>query len=151
MADYEYTVIPAPMRGEKVRGARTPSERFAPALAAALNGMAAQGWEYVRAETLPSEERSGLTSRTTVWHNLLVFRRPVASAGAEAAAAAARPPATGEADAPAADRLAEADGAPVTEPPAESPADPSTSPTTAAAGGPAFQPMRAGPRGTEGD
>lgn len=142
MADYEYTVIPAPMRGEKVRGARTPSERFAPALAAALNGMAAQGWEYVRAETLPSEERSGLTSRTTVWHNLLVFRRPVASA-------AARPLATGEADAPAADRLAEADGAPVTEPPAESPADPSTSPTTAA--GPAFQPMRAGPRGTEGD
>ena len=143
MADYEYTVIPAPMRGEKVRGARTPSERFAPALAAALNGMAAQGWEYVRAETLPSEERSGLTSRTTVWHNLLVFRRPIAGA------AAARPSATGEADAPAADRLAEADGAPVTEPPAESPADPSTSPTTAA--GPAFQPMRAGPRGTEGD
>lgn len=149
MADYEYTVIPAPMRGEKVRGARTPSERFAPALAAALNGMAAQGWEYVRAETLPSEERSGLTSRTTVWHNLLVFRRPVASAGSGAAAAAAGPSATGEADAPAADRLAEADGAPVTEPPAESPADPSTSPTTAA--GPAFQPMRAGPRGAEGD
>lgn len=141
MADYEYTVIPAPMRGEKVRGARTPSERFAPALAAALNGMAAQGWEYVRAETLPSEERSGLTSRTTVWHNLLVFRRPVA------AATAARPLATGEADAPAAERLAEADGAPVAEPPA----DPSAPAAAAAAGGPAFQPMRAGPRGTEGD
>lgn len=37
--------------------------------------MAAEGWEYVRAETLPSEERSGLAGRNTVYHNVLVFRR----------------------------------------------------------------------------
>ena len=40
--------------------------------------MAREGWEYVRADVLPSEERSGLTGRTTVYHNLLVFRRPLA-------------------------------------------------------------------------
>ncbi|MDT9702510.1 hypothetical protein, partial [Streptomyces sp. P17] len=49
--------------------------RFAFTLTGVLNDMASEGWEYLRAETLPSEERSGLTSRTTVWHNVLVFRR----------------------------------------------------------------------------
>ena len=75
MTSYEYTVIPAPARGEKTKGARTGIERFAAALASALNEMALDGWEYVRAETLPSEERAGLTGRTTVYHNVLVFRR----------------------------------------------------------------------------
>jgi hypothetical protein len=75
MSSYEYTVIPAPARGEKAKGARTGIERFAATLADALNDMAGDGWEYVRAEVLPAEERSGLTSRNTVYHNLLVFRR----------------------------------------------------------------------------
>lgn len=77
---FEYSVIPAPDRGEKARGAKTPSDRFSIALTATLNEMAADGWEYIRAETLPSEERSGLTGRTTVYHNVLVFRRPLAPA-----------------------------------------------------------------------
>lgn len=75
MQNYEYTVIPAPSRGEKAKGARTGAERFSYALLTEMNRMAANGWEYVRAETLPCEERSGLTSRTTVYHNVLVFRR----------------------------------------------------------------------------
>lgn len=79
MQRFEYTVIPAPAKGEKVRGARTGAERFSYALLTEMNRMAAQGWEYVRAETLPSEERSGLTSRTTVYHNVLVFRREIAA------------------------------------------------------------------------
>lgn len=83
---YEYTVIPAPARGEKTRAAKTPADRYAHALAAALNDMAAQGWEYVRAETLPSEERSGLTGRATVWINVLVFRRATAAEVAPAPA-----------------------------------------------------------------
>ena len=83
---YEYTVIPAPARGEKARGARTPAERFSFALLTEMNRMAANGWEYVRAETLPSEERSGLTSRSTVYHNVLVFRRALAPARSAAAA-----------------------------------------------------------------
>ena len=76
MQAYEYTVLPAPNRGEKVRGARSGAERFAHALTMEMNRMAQAGWEYVRAETLPCEERSGLTGRTTVYHNVLVFRRP---------------------------------------------------------------------------
>lgn len=79
MQRFEYTVIPAPAKGEKVRGARTGAERFSYALLSEMNRMAAQGWEYVRAETLPAEERSGLTSRTTVYHNVLVFRREIAA------------------------------------------------------------------------
>ncbi|WP_134682000.1 DUF4177 domain-containing protein [Paracoccus ravus] len=74
---YEYTVIPAPSRGEKSKGAKTGIERFSATLAAALNEMAQDGWEYVRAETLPCEERAGLTGRTTIYHNILVFRRAV--------------------------------------------------------------------------
>lgn len=80
MQSFEYTVIPAPGRGEKVRGAKTGAERFSYALLTEMNRMAANGWEYVRAETLPCEERSGLTSRTTVYHNVLVFRRALAGA-----------------------------------------------------------------------
>ncbi len=72
---YEYTVIPAPARGEKAKGARSGIERFAATLTDLMNDMARDGWDYVRAETLPAEERSGLTSRTTVYHNLLIFRR----------------------------------------------------------------------------
>lgn len=79
MTTFEYTVIPAPDRGEKTRGARnTPTGRYALALSNELNRMAAEGWEYLRAEILPTEERSGLTGRSTVYHNLLVFRRGVA-------------------------------------------------------------------------
>lgn len=72
----EYRVTAAPLHGEKARDAKTPTDRFALALTAELNRMAAEGWEYLRADVLPSEERSGLTGRSTVYHNLLVFRRP---------------------------------------------------------------------------
>ena len=72
---FEYTVIPAPSRGEKAKDAKTATDRYALAVAKELNRMAKDGWEYIRADVLPSEERSGLTGRTTVYHNLLVFRR----------------------------------------------------------------------------
>ena len=76
---YEYRVIPAPVKGTKAKGAKTVEERFALTLLEAMNNMAADGWEFQRAETLPSEERSGLTGRKTVYHNLLVFRRKTAA------------------------------------------------------------------------
>ncbi|MDN5569459.1 MAG: DUF4177 domain-containing protein [Paracoccus sp. (in: a-proteobacteria)] len=72
---FEYSVVAAPNRGEKDKDAKTPTDRYALALTAQLNSMAAEGWEYLRADVLPSEERSGLTGRTTVYHNMLVFRR----------------------------------------------------------------------------
>ena len=92
MTQFEYRVVPAPVRGIKARGARTPEDRFAQALAEVMNDLGRDGWEYVRCDTLPSEERTGLTGRTTVYRNMLVFRRAAQSAsGADPAPAAAAP------------------------------------------------------------
>lgn len=75
MSRYEYKVVPAPQKGQKAKGIKTPEGRFALSVEAVLNEMAASGWEYLRAELLPSEERSGLTGSATNWRNVLVFRR----------------------------------------------------------------------------
>lgn len=72
---YEYKVVPAPLRGIKAKGLKTPEDRFANALETAINELAADGWEYLRADTLPSEQRDGIMSKTTVFQNMLVFRR----------------------------------------------------------------------------
>lgn len=82
MSHYEYRVIPAPTRGAKAKGVKSAEARFAHSVEETMNTMAAEGWEYHRAETLPSTERAGLTSTTTTWRNLLVFRRKVAAAAA---------------------------------------------------------------------
>ena len=84
MQSYEYLTVPAPTKGAKVKGLKTPSERFAYQVTMLLNQLAGEGWEYWRAETLPSEERKGLTGTQLVPHNLLIFRRPSAEALAEA-------------------------------------------------------------------
>lgn len=73
---YEYQVIPAPRKGKKARGVKGSEARFALAIQEVLNEASAEGWEYLRTDTLPSEERSGLTGRATVYQNMLVFRRP---------------------------------------------------------------------------
>lgn len=75
MPIYEYKVVPAPAKGVKVKTVKTAEGRFALSIEAVLNDMGAAGWEYLRAELLPSEERSGLTGSTTNWRNVLVFRR----------------------------------------------------------------------------
>ena len=72
---YEYKVIPAPARGLKARGLKTHEDRFANALQTAMNEQSDSGWEYLRTDTLPSEQREGLMSKTTVYQNMLVFRR----------------------------------------------------------------------------
>ncbi|EPX82220.1 hypothetical protein [Salipiger mucosus] len=77
MQTYEYRVVAAPSKGGKAKGVKGAEERFAHTLEALMNEMALEGWEYQRAETLPSEERSGLASSHTVWRNLLIFRRAV--------------------------------------------------------------------------
>lgn len=75
---FEYKVVPAPARGVKARGLRSGEERFAHALSSLMNEMAAEGWDYLRSDTLPAEERQGLTGSRTVYHNMLVFRRALA-------------------------------------------------------------------------
>lgn len=76
---FEYKVVPAPARGVKAKGLKTPEDRFAYALETAMNDLAREGWEYVRADTLPCEQRDGLMSKTTAFQNLLVFRREKAT------------------------------------------------------------------------
>lgn len=75
MSRYEYKVVPAPQKGQKTKGVKTPEGRFALSVEAVLNELAASGWEYLRAELLPSEERTGLTGSAIHWRNVLVFRR----------------------------------------------------------------------------
>jgi hypothetical protein len=75
MPSYQYKVVPAPQKGLKAKGVRSTEARFSNALETLMNAMGEEGWEYQRAETLPSIERSGLASTTTEWRNVLVFRR----------------------------------------------------------------------------
>ncbi|MEP2642004.1 DUF4177 domain-containing protein [Roseobacter sp.] len=77
MPQYQYRVIPAPTRGVKAKGIKTPEDRFSNAVEGVMNDMAADGWEYQRAETLPATERAGFRSTKTEWRNVLVFRKLV--------------------------------------------------------------------------
>lgn len=75
MGSYEYKVITAPTKGARGPGVKGADGRFANSLERAINDLAAEGWEYQRAETLPSDERTGLSSTQTVYRSLLIFRR----------------------------------------------------------------------------
>jgi hypothetical protein len=79
MTTYEYKVVPAPNKGLKAKGVKTPEGRFANSVQSVLNMQGAEGWEYLRSELLPSDERAGLTGSTTNWRNVLVFRRALSS------------------------------------------------------------------------
>ena len=75
MSKFEYKAVPAPTRGTKAKGAKSTEDRFALSITETLNEMAADGWEYVRAETLPCEERKGLTGTQTTYQNVFIFQR----------------------------------------------------------------------------
>ena len=75
---FEYRVVPAPVRGRKAQGVKSPEGRFALGIEDVINEMAASGWRYLRSDILPSEERQGLTSSTTVYRSVLVFEREIA-------------------------------------------------------------------------
>lgn len=81
----EYKVVPAPEKAHKVRGLKGPA-LFARAVEDLMNELAADGWTYLRADTLPQEERSGLTNKTTTYRNLLVFQRILSDDTTEQAA-----------------------------------------------------------------
>lgn len=73
---YEYKVIPAPRKGRKARGIKGAEARFSFAIQEVMNDLGGDGWEFLRSETLPSDERQGLASSQTVFRSVLVFRRP---------------------------------------------------------------------------
>lgn len=104
MPRFEFKVVPAPRRGEKARGLKTTEERFALAMTNLMNDLGREGWDYVRSDTLPVDERSGFTGTKTTFQNMLVFRRLLIE---EPAAATAEP------EPAAVPRLGPADAAPV--------------------------------------
>ena len=75
MPRYEYKVVPAPTKANKIKGLKGTEQRFAAALAELMNEMGRDGWDYQRTDTLPVEERSGLTGKTTTFQNMLIFKR----------------------------------------------------------------------------
>ena len=81
MQRYEFKVVPAPRRGEKARGVKSTEDSFALALTQLMNSLGAEGWDYVRADRLPCDERTGLTGTKTTEQNMLVFRRPLTQTG----------------------------------------------------------------------
>ena len=85
MQQFDYKVIPAPRKSDKVKGLKTGADRFAYTLAAFLNDLGREGWEYLGTEVLPAEERTGLVGHKTVEHRVMLFRRLLA-AGADAPA-----------------------------------------------------------------
>ena len=84
MPAYEYKVMLAPNRGVKAKGVKGTSARFAHGLELLMNEAADEGWEYLRADVLPCEERQGLRGRVEVDQHVLVFRREIVSEVAEA-------------------------------------------------------------------
>lgn len=82
MVRFEYKAVPAPMRGTKARGVKTNEDRFALTLTTALNEHAADGWEFLRVETLPCETRKGLTGTQITDQSMFIFRRIKQSAAA---------------------------------------------------------------------
>lgn len=42
-----------------------------------MNDLAGHEWEYLRAESLPCEEKTGLTGRVESYQSILVFRRRI--------------------------------------------------------------------------
>lgn len=124
MQAFEYKVVPAPAKGTKAKGVKTPEARFANSIEILLNEMAAEGWEFQRAELLPSEERSGLTGSSTNWRNVMVFRRALAAEQpAQAPSAGRKEPAAPSASFPRSEpqtpRLTAAAGDPEAPPEAE--------------------------------
>ena len=76
--DFEYKVIGAPEKGRRRRGARTRSDRVAAAFEEVLREEAVDGWEYLRTDLVPVEEKRGLLRpREEVHRAVMVFRRPL--------------------------------------------------------------------------
>lgn len=77
---YEYKVVPAPSRMGRIKGLKTPAERFAHTLSAAINAEANGGWQFLRTETLSCEERTLLGRVRVSTQTVMVFARALAGA-----------------------------------------------------------------------
>jgi len=73
---YEYKVIPAPRKPERIRGVKGTEDRFAATVSNVMNELAAEGWEFQRTEVMMCEGKSGMIHRGGDEEvTLMVFRR----------------------------------------------------------------------------
>jgi len=84
---YEYKVVPAPLRAAKAKGLKTVADRFASTLAERINAEAAGGWQFVRTETLPCEERKRFGGTRSSTQVVMIFARPLGQTRPDASAA----------------------------------------------------------------
>lgn len=76
MQSYEYKAVAAPTRARRFKGVKGTSAQFAMVLSELMNDMASDGWEYLRSDSLPVDEKAGLLkARVETYHTMLIFRR----------------------------------------------------------------------------
>jgi len=81
--EFEYKTVGGPDRGKRKDGARTVADRVAAAMEDIIRAQATGGWEYLRTDLVPVEERPSLLGRRRLVHcAVLVFRRPIGGAAA---------------------------------------------------------------------
>lgn len=73
---YEYKCVGAPEKARRAKGAKTRTDRVAMAMQDLIQTEAIDGWEYLRTDMVPVEEKAGLFSRPRESRRaVLVFRR----------------------------------------------------------------------------
>jgi hypothetical protein len=73
---FEYKCVGAPERVKRQRGVRSRSERVALAMQEIISAEAVDGWEYLRTDLVPVEEKAGFFGRMhEVQRAVLIFRR----------------------------------------------------------------------------
>lgn len=76
MPMFEFKVILAPRKAEKIKGVRGHDERYAHTLMNKINALGIGGWEYLRAESLPVDEKSSMMGKSVEKYlSVMVFRR----------------------------------------------------------------------------
>lgn len=78
MTGYQYKTVAAPRRLKKVKGVRGKDALLAHAVEDLIAVETAQGWEYLRADSFPVEDKGGLFSKPVVTERaVLVFRKAI--------------------------------------------------------------------------
>lgn len=76
MSSAEYKTVPAPRRVKKIKGVKGPEATLAKMVEEIISEQASSGWDYVRTDTFPVEEKPGwFASRETILKGVMVFRR----------------------------------------------------------------------------
>ncbi|MEL6167911.1 MAG: hypothetical protein AAFR35_04425 [Pseudomonadota bacterium] len=78
MRKYEYKVVPAPRRSDRMDGLTDGDDPYSMTVASVMNDFGRGGWEYLQSEHLPCQRRRWwIFGWTTEERDVLVFRRAV--------------------------------------------------------------------------